>query len=322
MSVRTRPGPGEPVASLVEVAAYVPDTSVTVEEAAVPLGLSPQEQRRYRRFLGLDRVRWDPAAHQVDLLCAAAGALESLRGNEHRVRFVLHARTIEPTGPYSVNPLHQAVGKLGLGHATAFGVSQHACASGLLAVDLAARLLAAQGDPSALALVLTGEKTYRHVARFMLAATIMGESSAACLVGLDGPRDRLVAYASRTDGRFHELTAVSGEVATAFGEQYPAGLAAIITEAVDAAGLTLDDLALILPHNVNRVSWTRLCNQLGLPFDRVWLDNIPRTGHCFCADTFVNHTDATAAGRLRPGDHYLMVSVGLGATFSAMVLQH
>ncbi|WP_198681121.1 hypothetical protein [Lentzea terrae] len=31
---------------------------------------------------------------------------------------------------------------------------------------------------------------------------------------------------------------------------------------------------------------------------------------------------AVDAGRLRPGDRYLMTSVGLGATFSAMVLKH
>jgi hypothetical protein len=31
---------------------------------------------------------------------------------------------------------------------------------------------------------------------------------------------------------------------------------------------------------------------------------------------------AIGAGRLRPGDHYVMTSVGLGATFSAMVFTH
>src|SRR4051812_27850624 len=129
--------------SLVEVAAYLPETSVPLEKAGEILGLTVREVRRYRRFFGLREVRWDPGARQVDLLVAAANRLPMLSLYRHRIRYVMHARTIEPTGPYSVDPLHEAVDELGLDQAVTFSVSQHACASGLLAVDLAGRLLAA-----------------------------------------------------------------------------------------------------------------------------------------------------------------------------------
>ena len=61
---------------------------------------------------------------------------------------------------------------------------------------------------------------------------------------------------------------------------------------------------------------------IGLPLERVFLDNVPVTGHCFCADPFINYRTALDLGRLRPGDHYLIAAVGLGATFSAMVFEH
>jgi 3-oxoacyl-[acyl-carrier-protein] synthase-3 len=308
--------------SLAAVAAYLPETSFSLEKAAEVLDLSPQEVRRYRRFFGLDSVRWDPGARQADLLIAAASRLTWLRGNEHRVRYVVHARTIEPTGPYSTNPLHEAVRELGLGHAMAFGVSQHACASGLLAVDLAGRLLTADGDPDALALVLTGEKTYPHVARYMPAAMVMGEGAAACLVQVGGDRDTLVAYTTRTYGSYNAVTARSGDLAAEFEQMYVPALAELIRTTVAAAELRLDDLRLILPHNVNRISWTRLCRLLALPLERVLLDNIPVTGHCFCADPFINYAHAQERALLQPGDHYLMASVGLGATFSAMLFRH
>jgi 3-oxoacyl-[acyl-carrier-protein] synthase-3 len=86
--------------------------------------------------------------------------------------------------------------------------------------------------------------------------------------------------------------------------------------------MTLNDISLILPHNVNTVSWRRLCRQLGYPIDRVVLDNVPLTGHSYAADGFINYRTAVDRGLLKPGDRYLVAAAGLGATFSAMVFEH
>ena len=45
--------------------------------------------------------------------------------------------------PCPLNPLHESCHVLELDHAIAFTVTHHACATGLLAVDIAGRLLAA-----------------------------------------------------------------------------------------------------------------------------------------------------------------------------------
>lgn len=308
--------------ALANVAAYVPASSFALEKVADMLRLDHAEIRRYRRFFGTDRVRLDPAAQQADLLLAAAGRLPLLRGNERRVRYLIHARTAEPVAPYSVNPLRRVAVKLGLAHATSFAVSQHACASGLLAVELAGRMLAGEPDPAALALVLTGEKVYGHVAASMSTFAMMGEATAACLVGRGGERDCLLAYVTRTHGTYHELATRSGELAARFEQEYPSVLAQLIRSAVAQAGLSLADLRLILPHNVNRISWARVRHLLDLPASQIFLDYQPVTGHCFCADPFINYARARELGLLRRGDNYLMTSVGLGATFSAMVFRH
>ena len=80
----------------------------------------------------------------------------------------------------------------------------------------------------------------------------------------------------------------------------------------------------MLPHNVNLVTWQRMCMLLKFPRERVLLDNIPDTGHVFCADLFVNYQTACERGLLRPGDRYLAAAVGAGggATFAAMVFEH
>ncbi|RSN29164.1 3-oxoacyl-ACP synthase [Amycolatopsis sp. WAC 04169] len=310
--------PATTATRLASVAVYVPEHSYSLEDIAEVLGLTARELKRYRRFMGLDRVRWDPAARQSDLLVSAARLLPDLSN----VRYVIHARTIEPTGPYSVNALHVATRELGLGHVPAFGLSQHACASGLLGIDLAGRMLRADGDPNGQVLLLTGEKTYPHVARYMPASTVMGEASAACLVGLGGGHDRLVAFETRTLGAFNDFGADSGELIAEFERSYPDTLAGLLRTVTEKAGVALGDVRQILPHNINRISWVRVCQVLGLPVDRVLLDTIPVTGHCFCADSFVNYAHALSRGLLRRGDHYLMASVGLGATFSAMLFKH
>jgi 3-oxoacyl-[acyl-carrier-protein] synthase-3 len=314
--------------TLVDVGAHVPATRVPIRDLADELGLDHLELGVFERFFGLREVCTAPDESLTDLLVAAARAVPGLAGNEHRVRYVLGARTIATVAPVGVNPLHDAAERLGLDHAVVWTLTQHACASALLAVDVAGRLLAADGDPDALALVLTGEKAFSPGSRLIEGTTIMGEGTAAVLVAADptgGLSARagspVLSYATRTLGEYHQVP-LPEDLAAPFGVAYTEVLAEVVVEAVERAGLTLDDLALVLPHNVNRVSWRRLCSRLGLPIARVRLDDVPVTGHCFGADSFIGYAAARAEGRLRPGDPFLMVAVGLGATFSAMVLRY
>jgi 3-oxoacyl-[acyl-carrier-protein] synthase-3 len=314
--------------TLVDVGAHVPATRVPIRDLADELGLDHLELSVFERFFGLREVCTAPDESLTDLLVAAARAVPGLAGNEHRVRYVLGARTIATVAPVGVNPLHDAADRLGLDHAVVWTLTQHACASALLAVDVAGRLLAADGDPDALALVLTGEKAFSPGSRLIEGTTIMGESTAAALVAADGTGgvagqavSPVLAYATRTLGEYHQVP-LPEDLAGPFGVAYTEVLAEVVLEAVERAGLALDDLALVLPHNVNRVSWRRLCSRLGLPIARVRLDDVPVTGHCFGADSFIGYAAARAEGRLRAGDPFLMVAVGLGATFSAMVLRY
>ncbi|MEU6477904.1 3-oxoacyl-[acyl-carrier-protein] synthase III C-terminal domain-containing protein [Streptomyces sp. NPDC047017] len=257
------------------------------------------------------------------LLLAAAHGLTGLRGNERRVRYVLQGRTMPVGAPYPRSTVHEVRDALGLHGAHAFCVTQHACASGLLAVELAGRLLAADGDPQALALVLTGEKVFTEGARVIPDTGVMGESAAAVLVSPGGPGDRLLGYATQTCGAFEDGMGMTPEAAEAFQEAYPQVLAQVIRSALARAGLGFGDIDLILPHNVNRLSWIPVLKELGVHgAGRVFTENIAKIGHCFGADPFLNHVSARETGRLLPGSRYVMTAVGLGATFSAMAFEH
>ncbi|MCE6996433.1 3-oxoacyl-ACP synthase [Saccharothrix sp. S26] len=303
------------------VSVYTPAFRVPLEDLAEPLGLTDIQVRLFRRFHGLDRIRFDPDRSLGELLRAAVDGLTALRGREDRVRYVVHGRAMPVVAPYPHNPLHDLCRELGLGHALAFTVTQQSCASGLLAVELAGRLLAADPTEGALALVLTGEKAFTRDAQLLPGTSLFGEGSAACLVSADGPRDRLLSYACAQRGEFD---AEFGEQSERFQREYRSSLAEVMRRAVAEAGLALDDIRLVLPHNVNVVTWQRLCLLMDFPVQRVLLSNVPDHGHLFCADAFANHRTATEGGLLREGDHYLVATVGAGAgaTFSAMVFQH
>jgi 3-oxoacyl-[acyl-carrier-protein] synthase-3 len=311
------------VTALAAVSAYLPERRVPIEDLADRLGLSPMQVKLFRRFHGLGEVCREPEdAGPVDLLAAAAANLTELRGREDRVRYVLYARGMPVSVPYPMNPLHELCGRLGLGHAVAFSVTHHACATSLLAVDIAGRLLAADGDPDALALVLAGERTWTRDAELVPETSVFGEGAGACLVSADGPRDRVLSYVTRLRGDFDGRLTEDPELLARFQREYPESLAEVVLGAVERAGLRLEDLALILPHNVNSVSWRLLARRIGYPVERVLLDNVAQTGHNFAADAFVNYRTAADRGLLRPGDRYLVAAAGLGATFSAMVLEH
>ncbi len=308
--------------ALEAVAVHLPPRLEPIEDVGARIGLTPRQLRLFRRFHGLDQVRLDPDGTLLDLLDAAVRALPELRGNEHRIRYLLHARNTPVAVPYPLNPLHQLQERFGLTHADAFTVTQQACAASLLAIDLAGRLLADDGDPTALALVLAGEKTFTRDAQLLPETTIFAEAATACLVSPDGDRDRVLSYAVRQRPEFYGRPAEDPELMVRYQREYQPALVEAVEAALDQAGLDLSDIALLLPHNVNQASWRMTCRQLGYPVDQVVLENVAAVGHSFAADAFVNLRTATTGGALRPGDHYLIAAAGIGATFAAMVLRH
>ncbi|OLF19194.1 3-oxoacyl-[acyl-carrier-protein] synthase III C-terminal domain-containing protein [Actinophytocola xanthii] len=309
--------------TLADVAAFLPERRVPVEELGPELGLRGTQVRVLRRFNGLGEVRRQrPGETLVDLLEGAVRALASLRGREHLVRYVIHARGVPVVVPYPVNPVHELLARLGLRCTTAFTVTHHACVSALVAIDVAGRLVARHPDPGALALVVAGEQVFTQDQRLAPDHRVFGEGAGACLVSADGPGDALLSFASGQRGDLDHYGTDGAAAMEGFAREYTELLGEVILAAVKRADLSLDDIALVLPHNVNVVSWRRVCRRLGLPVDRVLLDNVPLVGHTPSADTFINHASAVALGRLAPGDRYLTAGAGLGSVFSAMVLEH
>jgi 3-oxoacyl-[acyl-carrier-protein] synthase III len=93
----------------------------------------------------------------------------------------------------------------------------------------------------------------------------------------------------------------------------------LIEDAMQQCGLTVADVDMIVPHQVNQRIIDSACRHLGFPTEKVYL-NIDRTGNTSAASVPIALDEARRRGRIRQGDTVLMVAFGAGLTWgSAMV---
>ncbi|MBO0611218.1 3-oxoacyl-[acyl-carrier-protein] synthase III C-terminal domain-containing protein [Myceligenerans salitolerans] len=299
------------------VGVYLPAASEPVEDVLLRNGVPEQERRYYRDFFGFGRVRRDPGRPLEEQLADAARPLldASVAAS---IRYVIHAPTVQFTAPYPEAVTARVAELLGLDRAVPFALSQHACASALLAVEAAGLLLDRSG-PGGQVLVLAGEKTFRGEGEVIEGSAVMGEGTAAVLVGRGGG-DRMLTLATRTLAGFHEAPFLTVEAERAFTVAYIEALSGVIRDALDDVGLAAEDVDHVFPHNVNRMSWLRVRQQVGLGAEVIRLGGQATRGHCFGADPFIAWHENRE--RLRPGDRYLLVAAGLGATLTAALFEH
>ncbi len=302
-----------------KVVSYVPEHSTAITDLQDALEISDGEVRLLTKFLGLDRIVTADGLTTLDMLLAV-GQECLAEVDRSAVRFLIHAHTLQHVAPPSLRWMDVLREKLLLDEASAFSMSHQGCVIGLNVLKAAEGLL--HSEPAgAAALILVGERGLSPVMQHIPGTSVLGDATAGLVVSLDGPGDTLVGIAHRTLSEFHQAMQMPDDLQRLYRRDYVPTVASVMREAVHSTGRTFEDVDLVLPHNVNRYSWTSIARLLGLPLDRVYLENVPKTGHCFCSDPFMNLTTARVEGAVRPGDLVLMVSAGQGGTFTAALVQ-
>lgn len=294
----------------------------TIEELREELGLSEIEARRFRRGAGFDLVCFDRDRSEADLLVEAIEAVRGFDDLRRRVTWIVRARSLRFGAPWPDRILAEVCERTGLARARTFTVSDHACAAGMFAVDLAAQLLADDGDPDALAIVLAGEKTYGLGSRVLPGMALLGEATAAAVISLGSGPYELLGFANRQVPVGGVGLALDEESGPLFAEMYYGEVGSVITQALREAGADPSELQRYLPHNVGRSVGVRTGMSLGLRREQVDHGTLTDTGHCWSADTFMSLLVAWRENRLAPGDLVLLTAVGFGATFAALVCRY
>jgi 3-oxoacyl-[acyl-carrier-protein] synthase-3 len=91
-------------------------------------------------------------------------------------------------------------------------------------------------------------------------------------------------------------------------------------QALQRAGLTSDDIALLIPHQANNRIIEATARYANIPMDKVFV-NVDRYGNMSSATIPVALDEALESGRIKPGDNVLLVAFGAGFTWGSAVLR-
>lgn len=92
------------------------------------------------------------------------------------------------------------------------------------------------------------------------------------------------------------------------------------TKSMDAAGVTADQISLVVPHQANIRIIEAACNRLGLPMERT-STVLHYTGNTSSASIPLALVDALDSGRVSDGDLILLVGFGAGMTAASAVIR-
>ena len=293
---------------------------------------------RARTGIEQRRVASDPKETSASLgIEAARRALEVADVDPNKIDLVICATSSpEYVFPSTASIIQDAIGATNAG---AFDLSA-ACSGFVYALSMARGHILA-GDAEYV-LVLGAETLSRLVDWTDRNTCILfGDGAGAVLVAASNVPGGIIASELGSDGSGAELL-----ILPAGGSAMPASLETVssgshfmkmdgkavfrfatrvMAEATRAvlnrAGLTTDDIDLVIPHQANlRIIQNSVQKQLQIPEEKVFV-NLQKYGNTSTASIPIALCEAINAGRVKPGDKLVFVGFGAGLTWAACAIQ-
>lgn len=227
---------------------------------------------------------------------------------------------------------------LGADRAGAFDLSA-ACSGFIYGVSLAAQAIQTGAIDNAL--VIGSETLSRFVDwKDRQTCILFGDGAGAVVLAGRDYRGGVLSSTMRSDGSGGSLLSLP-----AGGSRHPASLdtlaknqhtikmqgrdvfrfaTRVMTDAshvvVDKAGLTMEDVALVIPHQANSRIIQTAARRLRIPLEKVYI-NLDRYGNTSSASIPIALCEAIEEGLVKPGDNLVLVGFGAGLTWAAAVVQ-
>lgn len=156
-------------------------------------------------------------------------------------------------------------------------------------------------------------------------AVLFGDGSGAVVLeAVDGP-GQLLGWDLDTDGTAERLLfcELGGTMQMDGKEVFRRAVRIMVDSARKSmvhAGVTADDIALIVPHQANVRIIEAACSRLGVPMERA-ATVLHRTGNTSSASIPLALADSLETGRVREGDLVLLVGFGAGMTAASAILR-
>jgi 3-oxoacyl-[acyl-carrier-protein] synthase-3 len=156
-------------------------------------------------------------------------------------------------------------------------------------------------------------------------AILVGDGAGAVVLeAVDGP-GQLLSWNMGADGSLRHLLYCDhgGNLVMNGKEIFRKAVTMVIEsaqKAVAEAGLSIDDIDLLVPHQANLRIISAACQRLGIPESKAAIV-IDRFGNTSSASVPLALVDALDNGRLKKGDNVLMTGFGGGMTWASAVLR-
>ncbi|MEM9793006.1 MAG: beta-ketoacyl-ACP synthase III [Pseudomonadota bacterium] len=285
---------------------------------------------------GIERRHFAAEGEKTSDLAVAAGrmALEDagLSGSDIDA-IVLATATPDQTFPSTATRVQAA---LGIGESGfAFDI-QAVCAGFVFALSNATALI---GSGQAKRVMVIGSETFSRIMDWSDRTTcvLFGDGAGAVILeaqeGPGTPQDRgVLSTVLRSDGRFNDLLYVDGGVSSTqtSGVLKMQGrevfkhavqkLAVAGDEALERAGLPVDAVTWVVPHQANLRIIKATAAKIGIPMEKI-IVTVQDHGNTSAASIPLALSVAHHAGRFTEGDLILMEAIGGGLTWGAATLR-
>jgi 3-oxoacyl-[acyl-carrier-protein] synthase-3 len=325
-----RPSPVRPswegrrprAAALASVAMAVPDNVVTNETVAAGAGVT--EQWIVHRT-GVHERRHVAEGERLDALATAAGrrALEEADVKAADLDLVLVATVAPDEVLPNTAPL--VARELGAHDAGAMDVGA-ACTGYLSALSLAAAQIECGRCDHVLVIGADVLSRFTDKSDRGTAALFADGAGASVVSPADGGPGRIGHIALHADGDGAHAICAAREDQIIHMQGHDTFKAAVhrlsesTLEAVERAGLELDDIGLFVYHQANARILAAVGERLGLERERV-IDCIDRYGNTSSGTLPIALADARERGMLEPGMNVVLAAFGAGFTWGAGVIQ-
>lgn len=307
---------------LLDCETYVPDNRPLVHQCYRETGISEIQAKIFERIFKIQQI---PMSEELNLTDFLSIPLEKLIHRSpdiiDRAKYVIYAHTSDSTTIFGNSAIRELQQQFGFNQAIAFGTNLNKCVAYIKALELAkVALKGAQDD--AVALIIVGEICTSPSVRLIPNTSIGSDAVAIAVVSLRAGQHALLDCQTQVDGTYAKGIWLTDQELAQYDGQYVEKVSHFINQGLKRNQLSLSDIELIIPHNVNVPSWQKVVKQLGISMGQVFIENVPKIAHSMGADNLINLQTALQFGRLKKGMKSMMVSVGLGASYGYAIWQH
>ncbi|MFN7064727.1 MAG: beta-ketoacyl-ACP synthase III [Aquificaceae bacterium] len=212
--------------------------------------------------------------------------------------------------------------KLGCSRAYAFDISA-ACSGFLYGLEIVVSMLSSNRANKVL---LVGAERLSQIVDWTDRSTcvLFGDGAGAVVLSSEGDGE-LLASIMRSDGGYWDILYAErcGYLRMKGKELFKLAvrsMAEVCEEVIKRAGVSVEDIDLVIPHQANIRIMEALVEKLGVPMERVY-SNIHKYGNTSAASIPIALWEAKEEGRLKRGDLVLLTAMGGGLTWGASLLR-